>query len=129
MVAFQMTIPNLTMNTVYEVTIRGATRSMIYRDLKIQGTSTDTKKVLVARDCDKIAPLMPRSSKEFSAGVIAGIVCACFAIMFAIISFVLWRYNTHKHKVQISEKNLSILKKLSSIQRINYFNFLTCFIT
>ncbi|XP_048512163.1 tyrosine-protein phosphatase 99A-like isoform X2 [Athalia rosae] len=85
------TIPNLTMNTMYEIMVRGATRSVIDRNVIIQGENTPPRKVLVARNCDKIPPSMRRSSKEFSAGVIAGMVCACFAVMLAITSFLLWR--------------------------------------
>lgn len=86
-----MIIPNLTMNTVYEVVIRGATKSTIDSQLVIQGESSIPAKVLVTRDCDKIPPLMHRSSKDLSAGVIAGMVCACCAVMLAITSFVLWK--------------------------------------
>lgn len=87
----QAIIPNLTVNTVYEIMVRGATRSTIDSRLIIQGDSSMPTKVLVTRDCDKIPPLMRRSSKDLSAGVIAGMVCACFAVMLAITSFVLWK--------------------------------------
>ncbi|XP_043479627.1 tyrosine-protein phosphatase 99A isoform X2 [Leptopilina heterotoma] len=85
------TITNLTMNAIYEVTVQGATRSVINPSDIIRGESTLARKVLLARDCDKSPPLMRRSSKELSAGVIAGMVCACFAVMLAITSFILWR--------------------------------------
>jgi hypothetical protein len=79
------------MNAVYEIMVRGATRSTINSHV-ILGDFSVPAKVLVTRDCDKIPPLMRRSSKELSAGVIAGMVCACFAVMLAITSFVLWKY-------------------------------------
>lgn len=79
------------MNTVYEVVIRGATKSTIDTRLIIQGESSIPAKVLVTRDCDKIPPLMRRSSKDLSAGVIVGMVCACIAVLLAITSFVLWK--------------------------------------
>jgi len=79
------------MNTVYEIMVRGATKSTINSHV-ILGEFSIPAKVLVTRDCDKIPPLMRRSSKELSAGVIAGMVCACFAVMLAITSFVLWKY-------------------------------------
>ncbi|XP_046481648.1 tyrosine-protein phosphatase 99A isoform X1 [Neodiprion pinetum] len=85
------TIQNLSMNTVYEVTVRGATRSVINPNDIIVGESSPRRTVSVEPNCDKIPPSMRRSSKEFSAGVIAGMVCACFAVMLAITSFVLWR--------------------------------------
>lgn len=79
------------MNTMYEIMVRGATRSIIDHTKIIQGADTPSRRVMVARNCDKVPPSMRRSSKEFSAGVIAGMVCACFAVMLAITSFVLWR--------------------------------------
>lgn len=85
------TLSNLTMNMMYEIMVRGATRSIIDHSKIIQGEDTPSRRVLVARNCDKVPPSMRRSSKEFSAGVIAGMVCACFAVMLAITSFVLWR--------------------------------------
>ncbi|XP_043500700.1 tyrosine-protein phosphatase 99A isoform X2 [Polistes fuscatus] len=86
-----MIIPNLTMNTVYEFIVRGATKSTIDNHLIIQGESSTPRNVLVTHDCDKIPPLKRRSSKDLSAGVIAGMVCACFAVMLAITAFVLWK--------------------------------------
>ncbi|XP_014607845.1 PREDICTED: tyrosine-protein phosphatase 99A isoform X5 [Polistes canadensis] len=86
-----MIIPNLTMNTVYEFIVRGATKSTINDRLIIQGESSAPRNVLVTHDCDKVPPLKRRSSKDLSAGVIAGMVCACFAVMLAITAFVLWK--------------------------------------
>lgn len=79
------------MNTVYEVMVRGATRSRIDSHLIIQGENSVPATVLVTRDCDKIPPLMRRSNKDLSPAVIAGVVCACFAVMLTITTFVLWK--------------------------------------
>lgn len=86
----QAIIPNLTVNTIYEIVVRGATRSTINSHL-IQGESSTPAKVLVTRDCDKIPPLMHRSGKDLTPGVIAGMVCTCFIVMLAITAFVLWK--------------------------------------
>lgn len=123
----QTTILNLTMNTMYEIMVRGATRSIIDPSVIIQGENTPPRKVLVARNCDKIPPLRHSSSKEFSIGVIAGIVCACFAVMLAITSFVLWRWvppdipriqrrNKEKEK---EKKNITNQKRIDSDLRSN----------
>lgn len=91
LIFMQAIIPNLTVNTVYEIVVRGATRSTINSHL-IQGESSTPTKVLVTRDCDKIPPLMHRSNiKDLTPGVIAGMVCACFIVMLAITAFVLWK--------------------------------------
>ncbi|XP_043278887.1 tyrosine-protein phosphatase 99A isoform X3 [Venturia canescens] len=86
-----ITIPNLTMNTVYEVMVAGATRSHIKRNLIIRGNYSMPGTQLVAPNCDKTPPLMRRSNDELSAGVIAGMICACFAVMLAVTALVLWR--------------------------------------
>ncbi|XP_023290155.1 tyrosine-protein phosphatase 99A [Orussus abietinus] len=105
-------IPNLTMNTMYEVMVRGATRSIIDRRLVIKGNNTEPRKILVAQDCDKTPPLMRRSTKDLSAGVIAGMVCACFAVMLAIASFVLWRkcFHTAYYYLDYPPRNVPTLQ-------------------
>ena len=75
---------------MYEISVQGATRSVVNPIEIIRGDSTPPRKVLLAQDCNESPPLM-RSSRKLSTGVIAGMVCACFAVMLAIISFVLWR--------------------------------------
>ncbi|XP_076676984.1 putative receptor-type tyrosine-protein phosphatase mosPTP-1 isoform X3 [Andrena cerasifolii] len=84
-------IPNLTMNTVYEIVVRGGTRSAIDNRLIIHGEGSIPRKVRVTRDCDKIPLLPPHSAREFSSGVIAGMICACLAVMLMITSFALWK--------------------------------------
>lgn len=79
------------MNTVYEVMVAGATKSTVKRHLVIRGNYSLPGSQLVARNCDKTPPLMRRSNEELSAGVIAGMVCACFAVMLAVAALVLWR--------------------------------------
>ncbi|XP_053972725.1 tyrosine-protein phosphatase 99A-like isoform X1 [Hylaeus volcanicus] len=86
-----MIIPNLTTNTVYEIVVRGGTRSTIDDRVIIDGEDSIHCKVRVTRNCDKIPPLQPHSSKELSSGVVAGMICACLAVMLIITSFVLWK--------------------------------------
>ncbi|XP_076236366.1 putative receptor-type tyrosine-protein phosphatase mosPTP-1 isoform X2 [Calliopsis andreniformis] len=84
-------IPNLTMNTVYEICVLGGTWSTIDNRVIIHGNASVVKKVRVARDCDKIPPLLSHNTTEFSSGIIAGMVCACLAVMLMITSFILWK--------------------------------------
>ncbi|KAI4504305.1 hypothetical protein M0802_000776 [Mischocyttarus mexicanus] len=84
-------VPNLTINMMYEFIVRGATKSTINDRLIVQGETSAPRNILVTHDCDKIPSLKRRGSKDLSAGVIAGMVCACFAIMLAITAFVLWK--------------------------------------
>ncbi|XP_031831667.1 putative receptor-type tyrosine-protein phosphatase mosPTP-1 isoform X7 [Nomia melanderi] len=84
-------IPNLTMNTVYEIVVRGGTRSAIDKRLIINGEGSIPRKVRATRDCDKVPPLLSHSTRKFSSGVIAGMICACLAVMLMITSFVVWK--------------------------------------
>ncbi|KAG7198497.1 hypothetical protein KM043_005870 [Ampulex compressa] len=106
-------IPNLTMNTVYEIMVRGATKSTIDGRLIIQGKNSEPRRVHVTRDCDKIPPLMRRSGKDLSAGVIAGMVCACFAVMLMITSFVLWKkcFHTAYYFLDYPPRNVPTLQE------------------
>ncbi|XP_034171587.1 putative receptor-type tyrosine-protein phosphatase mosPTP-1 isoform X2 [Osmia lignaria lignaria] len=84
-------IPNLTMNSVYEIVVRGGTRSAIDNRLIIHGEGSIPRKVRVVQDCDRTPPLLPHSTRELSSGVIAGMICACVAVMLMITSFILWK--------------------------------------
>ncbi|XP_076175855.1 putative receptor-type tyrosine-protein phosphatase mosPTP-1 isoform X4 [Ptiloglossa arizonensis] len=88
-------ISNLTTNTVYEIVVRGGTRSTIDHRVIIDGEDSVPWKVRVTRNCDKIPPLLPHSTKKFNSGVIAGMICACLAVMLIITSFVLWKKCFH----------------------------------
>lgn len=79
------------MNTMYEVKVCAGTNSTINSHHVIRGNCSEPKTQHVARNCDKVPPLMRRSTDELSAGVIAGMICACFAVMLAIAALVLWR--------------------------------------
>ena len=90
----QMIIPNLTMNSVYEIVVRGGTRSAIDNRLIIRGEGSAPQKVRGIRDCNRAPPLLPHSTIWFSSGVIAGVICACLAVMLMITSFVLWKWGS-----------------------------------
>lgn len=85
-----MIIPNLTMNSVYEIVVRGGTRSAIDDQLIIRGEASIPRTVRGIRNCDRVPPLLSHSSRGFSSGVVAGMICVCLAVMLMITSFVLW---------------------------------------
>ncbi|XP_057323850.1 tyrosine-protein phosphatase 99A-like isoform X1 [Microplitis mediator] len=84
-------IPNLTMNTIYEIMVCAGTNSTINPHHVVRGNCSQPKTQRVARNCDKTPPLMRRSSEELSTGVIAGMICVCIAVMLAITALILWR--------------------------------------
>ena len=90
-------LPNLTSNTMYEVKVRGATRSLYNRSLVYSGAFSDTHKILLQLNCDQIqAFTMIRSTQHnmalnLNAGVIAVLACVVFAVVLVILALVLWR--------------------------------------
>ncbi|GFU26415.1 tyrosine-protein phosphatase 99A [Nephila pilipes] len=85
-----MFIPNLTANTMYEVKVRGATRSVIEHSKLFKGQFSEPRKVLLQNKCPMFNGV-PYSDSSLSAGMIAGVMCASFALLLAIVSFILWR--------------------------------------
>ncbi|XP_076676986.1 putative receptor-type tyrosine-protein phosphatase mosPTP-1 isoform X5 [Andrena cerasifolii] len=112
-------IPNLTMNTVYEIVVRGGTRSAIDNRLIIHGEGSIPRKVRVTRDCDKIPLLPPHSAREFSSGVIAGMICACLAVMLMITSFALWKkcFHTAYYFLDYPPRNVPSLQEWENTEQ------------
>ena len=86
-----MLIPNLTVDTMYEINVRGVSHSIFNPRKPAEGQISESRKVLVRPNCDKIQNFKQSSTKELSAGMIAGVVCASFALLLAVIAFILWR--------------------------------------
>lgn len=117
-VSLQMFLPNLTTNVMYEVKIRGATRSLFSPSKIYPGLFSESRKIFVALDCDRLSLSHVQSGSEIysqeielSAGMVAAMVCASFALLLVILAFVLWR------------KYFQVLKRL--VNRIRFFSFST----
>ncbi|XP_076316629.1 putative receptor-type tyrosine-protein phosphatase mosPTP-1 isoform X2 [Tachypleus tridentatus] len=85
-----LVIPNLTANTVYEIKVCGATRSIIEPNKLYKGHFSDSRKVLLLSKCQTFTN-SPFVQSNVSAGLIAGVICASFAFLLAIVSITLWR--------------------------------------
>ncbi|KAG8225883.1 hypothetical protein J437_LFUL006045, partial [Ladona fulva] len=83
-------IPNVTIDTMYEIKVRGGSRSIFDPNKVILGEESEPKKVFVTKDCDKMQYFPVQKPTDLSAGVIAGVVCAAFAIVLAVIAYILW---------------------------------------
>lgn len=88
-------IHNLTGNTVYEIKVRAASRSVFDPKVLINGEESQPKRIEIRNDCDQIVNDRRSSSRELSAGMIAGVVCASCSLLLACASFILWRYISH----------------------------------
>jgi hypothetical protein len=81
---------NLTTEKMYEIKVRGAAHSVLNKTEILQGEESQSRKILLQPNCDKLT--LPSSKpNELSAGVIAGCACAGFAMLLAILAFILWR--------------------------------------
>ncbi|XP_023240464.1 tyrosine-protein phosphatase 99A-like, partial [Centruroides sculpturatus] len=85
-----MFIPNLTANTLYEVKVRGVTHSIIENSKAYKGQFSTSRKVVLQNKCPSFTG-SPYTDTTVSAGMVAGVMCASFALLLAIISFILWR--------------------------------------
>ena len=89
-----MFLPNLTTNAMYEVKIRGATRSLFSPSKIYQGLVSESRKIFVAADCDRLSSPFSEDfghEIELSAGMVAALVCASFALILVLLAFILWR--------------------------------------
>ncbi|XP_063219446.1 tyrosine-protein phosphatase 99A-like isoform X2 [Bacillus rossius redtenbacheri] len=84
-------LPNLSTNTMYEVKVHGATRSIFNKTVLMHGNASEPRKVMMRENCDKIQIFLQSSANELTAGMIAGFVCILFIILLVVIAFVLWR--------------------------------------
>lgn len=87
-----MFIPNLTTNSMYEVKVQGATKSLFERARVYKGLYSEPRKVQLSASC-YVSALAPatRVAENVSAGMIAGAVCASFALLLALLALILWR--------------------------------------
>ncbi|XP_013779211.1 tyrosine-protein phosphatase 99A-like [Limulus polyphemus] len=83
-------ISNLTTNTMYEVKVCGVTHSIMEHQKLYKGQFSESRKILLQSKCQSNFN-SPLTESSVNAGLIAGIVCASFAFLLAIIFFILWR--------------------------------------
>ncbi|GAB6020093.1 hypothetical protein CHUAL_002826 [Chamberlinius hualienensis] len=87
-------LPNLTSYTMYEVKVRGATRSLVNKTHLYKGPFSEARKVVLHDRCSRELSSYPASLGPVdgaSAGMIAGLVCASFTLFLAILALILWR--------------------------------------
>lgn len=96
----QILLERLKTNSLHEVKVRGATRSIYDAGKIYKGDFSDPQSILLKINCDQVhAYTMVRSSSsstsgmhlDLSAGVVAGIVCVISSILLALLALALWR--------------------------------------
>ncbi|OXA53024.1 Tyrosine-protein phosphatase 99A [Folsomia candida] len=87
-----ITLQNLTTNVMYEIRVRGGTRSVLETDKVFKGQYSDSKRILLQQNCEKTRTVTPlRSVTEFTPQVIAIAICASFVLILMLIALVIWR--------------------------------------
>ncbi|ODN00699.1 Tyrosine-protein phosphatase 99A [Orchesella cincta] len=85
-------LPNMTTNIMYEVRVRGGTRSVLETEKVYKGQFSDARKILMKPNCEKVQiRTSPRTAHEFTPTMVAVTVCASFALLLLLIAVVVWR--------------------------------------
>ncbi|KAK4304169.1 hypothetical protein Pmani_023889 [Petrolisthes manimaculis] len=91
-------LTNLSYNTMYEVKVRGGTYSRFFSENNktYKGPFSHPRKILLYPDCHRAPhPNAETIRFEMSAGIIAGVVCATFAIFLLVVAMIIWRRFFH----------------------------------
>lgn len=89
-ILFQFILSNVSINTMYEVSVTASTKS-IYSDDMVMGKSSEPKTITMFPNCHKITEFMKQTTTDINAGMVAGIICAGFAFLLVTFGYVLWR--------------------------------------
>ncbi|XP_037086663.1 tyrosine-protein phosphatase 99A-like [Pollicipes pollicipes] len=88
-------LANLTANTMYEVRVRGVTKSRFNASTLYVGRSSEPRKVLLQPDCERVQYLRRQRERpaawELGSGMVAGVVCAVLALLLAVLALLVWR--------------------------------------
>ena len=89
-------LDNLTTNSMHELKVRGATRSIYNSSVIYEGDLSESLKILLQLNCDQvkastIVRTVGNAGLELSAGMIAGGACVAFAVLLAVLALALWR--------------------------------------
>ncbi|XP_037070696.1 tyrosine-protein phosphatase 99A-like isoform X1 [Pollicipes pollicipes] len=87
-----MFLPNLTMDTMYEVRVVAGTNSLYQPRLTYRGRPSDSRKVYVQENCESLQQQRLFGSLwSLSPGVVAGIACGAGALLLAALALVMWK--------------------------------------
>ncbi|XP_055371806.1 tyrosine-protein phosphatase 99A isoform X2 [Condylostylus longicornis] len=85
-----MILENLTTNSIYEVKVCAASRSVMNPRKLVFGKYSEPRKILLHPNCEKIQPLLRQSHSDYNLAVLVGIVFSCFGIVLIVMAFFLW---------------------------------------
>uniref|UniRef100_A0A1A9ZZ83 Fibronectin type-III domain-containing protein n=1 Tax=Glossina pallidipes TaxID=7398 RepID=A0A1A9ZZ83_GLOPL len=85
-----MIIQNLTVFQLYEVKVAAGTTSIINPKKIILGKFSESRKIGLQPNCEKIQPLLRQSHNDYNLAVLVGIIFSCFGIVLIVMAFFLW---------------------------------------
>ena len=87
-----MFLPNLTLNTMYEVRVVAGTNSLYQPRVTYHGLPSQSRHVYVQPNCEAIQQQRLRgASWRLSPGLVAGIACGVAALFLAMLALVMWK--------------------------------------
>ena len=86
-----MFLPNLTMNTQYEIRVVAGTNSLYRPRLTYHGRASLARKVYVQPNCEALQRQGASGLWSLSPGLLAGIACGCAALLLATLALVMWK--------------------------------------
>lgn len=82
----------MTTNMMYEVRVRGGTRSVLETEKVYKGQFSDSRKILMKPNCEKVQiRTSPRTAHEFTPAMVAATVCVSFGLLIILIAVLVWR--------------------------------------
>lgn len=90
----EQVVGNLKDNTIYEVKVRGASRSVLNSNAFMDGVPSEPKKIYIKSDCDH-HPIYEGNSEVLNYVFITTIFVASFALFFAMCAVAIWRNCFH----------------------------------
>lgn len=89
-------LSNILTSTMYEVKIRGASKSAVDPEKVLRGDYSESRKVLVESNCNTMMPHPnAHGHDEFGAGMVVGLVTVFVALCLATAACVIWKKCFH----------------------------------
>lgn len=86
----QYIVQNLTVNTLYELKVNGATNSFLSTDL-FEGQASETRTVYLHKDCDNMNSFSNNHSLiENTKSLLIGLCCV-FGLLFIVAAILFWQ--------------------------------------
>lgn len=84
----------MTTDLLYEIRVRGGTRSVLETEKVYKGQFSDSRKIMMKPNCEKVQIRnAPRVANEFTPTMMAVVAVASFALLLVVIAILVWRYD------------------------------------